>query len=120
LLLREEETGNLLRIGLSNVDWFFMQCRTIIYRNTLLYFILTYQQETNDKRAFLREYEPNEVYQTNEILLSTLFVYFVFFSSVSSVSYLSKKLKLAVKKVVRYNKSICSVVSEPAACYAEL
>ncbi|MDR1925045.1 MAG: hypothetical protein LBQ66_11800, partial [Planctomycetaceae bacterium] len=45
-LLREGETGNRLRIGLSNVDWFFMQCRAIIYCNTLLYFALTHQQET--------------------------------------------------------------------------
>jgi hypothetical protein len=46
LVIKEGETDNQLRIGLSNVDWFFMQCRVIIDRNSLLYFVLTRQQET--------------------------------------------------------------------------
>jgi hypothetical protein len=46
VLLREEKTGNLLLIGLSNVDCFFIQYRATIYRNTLLYFALIHQQET--------------------------------------------------------------------------
>jgi hypothetical protein len=42
-----------LRIGLSNVDWFFIPCRATIYRNTLLYFVLTHQQETIKEPFFI-------------------------------------------------------------------
>ncbi|MDR1925822.1 MAG: hypothetical protein LBQ66_15760, partial [Planctomycetaceae bacterium] len=54
-----------LRIGLSNVDWFFIPCRATIYRNTLLYFVLTHQQETIKESSSITFHYPSMNYSFN-------------------------------------------------------
>jgi hypothetical protein len=102
LVIKGGETDNQLRIGLSNVDWFFMQCWVIIYCNSPLCFILTRQQETIKEPMV----KPIPCFRRKLLCKAFyIFVKFLYYLALT-VHCLIGLLKLVNKKTTKHKKII--------------